>query len=147
MFFNMQQRQKMFKSPSDEFNRIMDVVSKYSIHNAKVSFTLTKQGEKVSLRTPANSTQRENIRNIYGTDVAQVLESVECESEPLQFKMSALTTNVKYSSKKFTFLLFINHRLVESTGVFRFFIHSIFLFFNYFNDLFNNSRIPLIFQP
>lgn len=113
----MPQRKQMFKSPSDEFNRIMDVVSKYSIHNANVSFSLTKQGEKVSLRTPINSTQCDNIRNIYGTEVANELESIECENEQLQFKMSALTTSVKYSSKKFTFLLFINHRLVESTGV------------------------------
>lgn len=62
MFYNMPQRKQLFKSVNEEFSRIMDVVSKYSIHNANISFTLTKQGENLSLRTPVNSTQRENIR-------------------------------------------------------------------------------------
>lgn len=116
LFYNVPQRKQFFKSPSEEFTRIMDVVSKYSIHNANVGFTLTKQGENVSLRTPANSTPRENIRIVYGHDVVNELKSIQCCDKQLQFEMFALTTSVKYSSKKFTFLLFINHRLVESSG-------------------------------
>ena len=116
MFYNMPQRKQQFKSPNEEFSRIMDVVSKYSIHNANVSFTLTKQGENVSIRTPAKSTHRDNIRIVYGAEIVNEMKSIKCENEQLQYKMSALATGVKYSSKKFTFLLFINHRLVESTG-------------------------------
>lgn len=116
MFYNVPQRKQYFKSPSEEFSRIMDVVSKYAIHNANVSFSLSKQGEGVSIRTPNNSTQKENIRIIYGGDVANELMKIQCEDEPLKFQMIAHVTSVKYSSKKFTFLLFINHRLVESTG-------------------------------
>lgn len=116
LFYNMPQRRQFFKSPGDEFGRIMDVVCKYSVHNASVGFTLNKQGEGVSLRTPPNSTHRENIRIAYGNNVADDLKSIECEDEQLKFKMFALTSNVKYSAKKFTLLLFINHRLVESTG-------------------------------
>lgn len=116
LFYNMPQRRQFFKSPGDEFGRIMDVVCKYAIHNARVGFTLNKQGEGVSLRTPPNSTHRENIRIAYGNNVADDMKSVECEDEQLKFKMLALASNVKYSAKKFTLLLFINHRLVESTG-------------------------------
>lgn len=116
LFYNMPQRKQWFKSPSDEFGRIMDVVCKYAVHNANVSFSLTKQGEGVSLRTPSNSTHLENIRIIYGNKVVDDMKSIECEDEQLQFKMFALTSHVQYSSKKFTLLLFINHRLVESTG-------------------------------
>lgn len=116
MFYNVPQRKQFFKSQSEEFSRIMDVVSKYAIHNANVSFTLTKPGENASLRTPIHSTQLENIRIVYGNDVVSEMKSISCEDEHFQFKMSALATGVKYSSKKFTFLLFINNRLVESTG-------------------------------
>lgn len=116
MFYNVPQRKQFFKSQSEEFSRIMDVVSKYAIHNANVRFSLNKQGEGMSLQTPANSTQKENIRIVYGGDVVNEIRPIECEDVHLQFKMMALTTGVKYSSKKFTFLLFINHRLVESTG-------------------------------
>ncbi|XP_055316315.1 DNA mismatch repair protein Mlh1 [Sitodiplosis mosellana] len=117
MFFNMSQRKQLFKSASEEFSRILDVVSKYAIHNANVSFTLTKQGENVALRTPINSTKQDNIKIVYGADVVNEMKTIECQDEPLQFKMYALATSVKYSSKKFTFLLFINHRLVESTAI------------------------------
>lgn len=116
LFYNMPQRKQFFKSPSDEFGRIMDVVCKYSVHNANVGFTLTKQGESVSLRTPPNSTHRENIRIVYGHNVVDDMKSIECEDKQFKFKMFALTTNMKYSSKKFTLLLFINHRLVDSAG-------------------------------
>lgn len=112
----MPQRKQFFKSPGEEFSRITDVVSKYSVHNAKVGFTLTKQGEGVSLRTPPNSTQRDNIRIVYGNNVVDGMKSIECADENYKFQMSALTTDVKYASKKFTLLLFINHRSVESTG-------------------------------
>lgn len=116
MFYNVPQRKQFFKSPSEEFSRIMDVVSKYAIHNANVSFSLCKQGDGVSIRTPINSTQKENIRIVYGGDVANELMKIECDDPQLKFQMCAHATSVKYSSKKFTFLLFINHRLVESTG-------------------------------
>lgn len=112
----MKQRKQSLKLPNEEYQRIFDVVSKYSVHNSRVSFTLRKQGETITLRTPSNSTQLANVRIIYGTEIANELKPVECESDQLQFKMFALTTSVNYSSKKFTFLLFINHRLVESPG-------------------------------
>lgn len=116
MFYNVPQRKQFFKSPTEEYSRIMDVVSKYCIHNATVSFTLSKQGESIALRTPIKSTPCANIRIVYGAEVVNEMKSIECHDEMLQFKMTALATSVKYSSKKFTFLLFINHRLVESTG-------------------------------
>lgn len=116
LFYNVKQRKQSLKSPNEEYQRIFDVVSKYSVHNSRVSFTLRKQGETITLRTPSNSSQLANVRIIYGSEVANELKRVECESDQLQFKMFALTTSVNYSSKKFTFLLFINHRLVESPG-------------------------------
>lgn len=93
------------------------ITSKYAIHNANVSFTLTKHGENVLLRTPMKSTKIDNIKIVYGADVVNEMKSIDCHDEQLQFQMCAMATSVKYSSKKFTFLLFINHRLVESTAI------------------------------
>lgn len=118
LFYNCTQRRQMFKTPSDEFQRILDVVTKYSIHNANVGFLLNKQGQmKPALRTPIKSTQQENIRIIYGGDVANALKEFSCDSEQLQFKMTALATNVSYTAKKYVFLLFINSRLVECASM------------------------------
>lgn len=116
LFYNTPQRKQMFKSPSEEFHRILDVVSKYAIHNAGVGFALRKAGESMSLRTPSKSTKTENIRIVYGGEVAKSLMSIDTNDDQLHFKMDAVVTNVTYSSKKATFLLFINHRLVESTS-------------------------------
>lgn len=117
IFYNVPQRKQVFKSPTEEYHRIMDVVSKYAVHNSRVGFTLRKIGENgIALRTPIHSTNIENIRIAYGSEVANELMPIELANERLQFQMSALMTGVNYSSKKSAFLLFINHRLVESTG-------------------------------
>lgn len=116
LFYNTPQRKQMFKSPSEEFHRILDMVSKYAIHNAGVGFVVRKAGESISLRTPPKATKTENIRTVYGGEVAKALMSIDTSDDQLQFKMDALVTNVTYSSKKPTFLLFINHRLVESAS-------------------------------
>lgn len=118
LFYNCPQRKQMFKLPSEEFQRILDVVTKYSVHNANVGFLLNKNGEmKPALRTPLKSTTEANIRIIYGAEIANELKEFSCENELLQFKMNALATNVNYSAKKYLFLLFINHRLVECAGI------------------------------
>ena len=67
------------------------------------------------VRTPHNSTRLSNVKVLYGNPVARELLEVELTDDSYKFSMSALITNPNYSSKRMTFLLFINHRLVEST--------------------------------
>lgn len=109
-------RKQALKQPNEEFQKILDVVGKYSVHNANVGFGLKKMGEKDSLRTQCNSTHSKNIAAIYGSDIARELLEIEFDDSVLQIKVKCLITNVNYSSKKGTFILFINHRLVESVG-------------------------------
>lgn len=114
LFYNVPIRLKALKIPSEEFQRIFDVVARYSIHNYKVSFSLKKTNENPTIKTLSSSSPIDNIRKIYGNQVANALVKVECEDDNLKFKMSGYITNVNYSNKKGHFLLFINHRLVES---------------------------------
>lgn len=116
LFYNVPLRKQVLKQPNEEFQKILDVVCRYSIHNATVGFGLKKMGEKDALRTPNNSTQVKNISSIYGSDIAKELLEIEFDDDVLQIKVKCLITNVNYSSKKGTFILFINHRLVESVG-------------------------------
>uniref|UniRef100_A0A1A9W6X3 DNA mismatch repair protein S5 domain-containing protein n=1 Tax=Glossina brevipalpis TaxID=37001 RepID=A0A1A9W6X3_9MUSC len=117
LFYNMPQRRQAFKAPNEEFQKIYDVTSKYAIHNSQVGFMLKKFGEQVSLKTNASSTQEANIQIIYGNDISKELMAINYEDQVLKFSMSGLITKVNYSNKKGIMLLFINHRLVESTAL------------------------------
>lgn len=114
----MPQRKQALKQPNEEFQKILDVVGKYAVHNANVAFCLKKMGEKDSLRTQNKSSQIKNISTIYGNDIAKELLEVEFDDNVLQIQVKCLITNANYSSKKGTFILFINHRLVESVGAY-----------------------------
>ncbi|KAL8576325.1 hypothetical protein ACOMHN_006248 [Nucella lapillus] len=118
LFYNVSTRRKALRSPAEEHARIVEVVSRYAIHNAKVGFTLKKQGESMAdVRTPPNSTQTDNIRTVFGASIARELVSVDHEDVRLAVKVQGLVTNANYSMKKAVFLLFINHRLVDSSAL------------------------------
>jgi DNA mismatch repair protein MLH1 len=118
LFYNVPIRLKALKLPTEEFQRIYDVVSRYAIHNYTVSFSLKKSNENNSIKTFPSSSPIENIRKIFGNHVANSLDRVEYEDESLKFKMMAYISNVSYTCKKGHFLLFINQRLVESKSEF-----------------------------
>ena len=118
LFFNTPQRKQALKGPNEEFQKISDVVSRYAVHNPHCSFTLRKSGESNSaIRTQPKSTVVDNIRTIYGTSVAKHLLKVEFKDENLKFKLDGYVTNVNFTLKKGIFLLFINHRSVQSTNI------------------------------
>lgn len=101
---------------AEEYSRINEVASKYAIHNANVGFTLKKHNDNgTKFRTPPKSSKVDNVRQLYGNEIARELLDVELDDSSYKFKMHALFTHPNYHSKKFVMLLFINHRLVEST--------------------------------
>ncbi|XP_077125443.1 DNA mismatch repair protein Mlh1 isoform X1 [Ranitomeya variabilis] len=118
LFYNVSTRRKALKSASEEHARIVDIVSRYAIHNSGISFSVKKQGETTAdVRTLSNATTVDNIRTVFGNAVSRELIEVGCEDAKLAFKMKGYITNANYSMKKCIFLLFINARLVESTAL------------------------------
>ena len=118
LFYNVSTRRKALKSSGEEFAKIADVVSKYAIHNSGVAFTLKKQGENMAdVRTTNGASILDNIRTIYGASVARELLEVSCDNQKYAFKMHGYISNANYSVKKLQFLLFINHRLVDSSAL------------------------------
>ncbi|EDW74685.2 uncharacterized protein Dwil_GK15817 [Drosophila willistoni] len=118
LFYSMPQRRQALKSPAEEFQKLSDVVSKYAVHNPHVGFTLKKQGEaQPALKTPVNSSRKENIRIIYGSAISKELLELTYKDDTFKFQMDALLTQVNYSAKKGVMLLFINQRLVESPAL------------------------------
>ncbi|KAH7150007.1 histidine kinase-like ATPase [Dactylonectria estremocensis] len=118
LFYNISARRKAFRSYSDEFNKIIDMVGRYAVHCKGVGFTCKKAGESsTSLSIQTQATVIDRIRQIHGSSVANELIKFETSEARWGFKAEGYTTNANYSVKKTTLLLFINHRCVESTHI------------------------------
>ncbi|XP_033957186.1 DNA mismatch repair protein Mlh1 isoform X2 [Pseudochaenichthys georgianus] len=118
LFYNVSTRRKALKSPGDEYSRIVEVVSRYAIHNSGKSFSVKKQGETVAdVRTLPNASVVDNIRGVFGNAVSRELIEVGCEDQKLAYQMKGHISNANYSMKKCILVLFINHRLVESAAL------------------------------
>lgn len=138
LFYNVPARLSALRSSSEEYTRILDVVTKYAVHNAGVSFLCKKVGTSTPDLSTPSSTTKQAVRLLYGQGVAKDLLSVEIftpktkkrkrdadESglgtskfnEDGSWIAQAHFTNANYHSKKMVFLLFINNRLVESSRI------------------------------
>ena len=114
----MASRRKAFRSPSEEYAKILDIVGRYAIHCKGVAFSCKKHGESaMSISTPANASTVDSIRHIHGSPVANELIEFEVSDEKWGFKAAGWTSNANYHVKKTTLLLFINHRSVESSAI------------------------------
>ncbi|KAJ5802985.1 uncharacterized protein N7503_005435 [Penicillium pulvis] len=118
LFYNIPSRRRAFRSSSEEYAKILDVVGRYAVHCSGVAFSCRKHGDSgVSISTPSAANTVDRIRQIHGSAVANELVEFESSDQKLGFHASGLATNANYHVKKTTILLFINHRAVESTAI------------------------------
>ena len=102
-------RRKALKSVNEEYNRIVDVITKYAVHNPTVSFVCKKLNSNMpDISTFSSSSTQTNIKALYGQSVSKELLRFEVTSSQNQYKCSGYTTSTNYASKRTTMLLFIN---------------------------------------
>lgn len=116
LFFNVPLRRRTFRSPSDEYNKIIDMVGRYAIHCEGIAFSCKKHGDPgTGLSVQASAKTVDRIRQLYGSNVANELLELSTSEDRWGFQADGFVTNANYHVKKTTLLLFINHRCVEST--------------------------------
>ncbi|GIC89306.1 mismatch repair ATPase MLH1 [Aspergillus udagawae] len=118
LFYNVPTRRRAFRSASEEYAKILDVVGRYAVHCSGIAFSCRKHGESgAGISTPAAANTVDRIRQIHGSAVANELVEFQVEDSKLGFRSSGLVTNANYHVKRTTILLFINHRSVESSAI------------------------------
>lgn len=76
VFYNMPTRLRAFRSPSEEYNRIIEVVTRYAVHcgDRGVAFTCRKHGaSSPDVHSPASKDRRAVVRHLYGAALAKEL--------------------------------------------------------------------------
>ncbi|KKY25006.1 putative dna mismatch repair protein [Phaeomoniella chlamydospora] len=118
LFYNIPTRRKAFRSASEEYAKILDMVGRYAVHCAGVAFTVKKHGEAgTGISTPAAASTVDRIRQTHGSSVANELIEFRAADKKWGFTASGLCSNANYHVKRTTILLFINHRAVESSAM------------------------------
>ncbi|KAJ2776401.1 DNA mismatch repair protein [Coemansia javaensis] len=118
LFYNIRSRRDALRNTREEYSRIFEVASRYSIHNAGVAFTCRKAGAaKADLSTAQGATAIANIRQVFGGKVAGALVEFGQADEDLEVEFKGHVSSAAHEMHKTVFLLFINHRLVEHTPI------------------------------
>ena len=118
LFYNVPTRRRAFRSASEEYGKIADVVGKYAVHCKGVAFSCKKHGDAgAGVAVQAGANLKDRIRSVYSSGAANELIEFKLENEQYGFKSEGLVSNANHSAKRTTFLLFINHRSVDSSAI------------------------------
>lgn len=118
LFYNVPTRRRAFRSASDEYNKIVDMLGRYAVHCGGVAFACKKHGESsASISVQASASTTDRIRHIYGGAVANELLAFATGDRRWGFRARGLASSANHSMKRTTLLLFINNRCVESANI------------------------------
>jgi DNA mismatch repair protein MLH1 len=118
LFYNVPSRRRAFRSPSEEYSKVLEVVTRYAVHCSHVAFSIKKHGESgAGFAVPVAATIHDRIKQAYGASVAKELVAFGVQDDEWGFKVSGFASTANYNAKRTMLLLFINHRLVESSVV------------------------------
>ncbi|CAE6486563.1 unnamed protein product [Rhizoctonia solani] len=81
LFYNTPVRKASLRNPGEEYARLSDVVTRYAIHQAGVSFVCKKAGAtSPDVSTPMGASRSSLIRLLFGAGVADALLELEISS-------------------------------------------------------------------
>ncbi|KAH0470131.1 hypothetical protein IEQ34_001689 [Dendrobium chrysotoxum] len=112
LFYNMLARRKALQSASDDYPKIVDLISRFAIYHTNVSFTCRKHGaNKADVSTVIAASRLDAIKMVYGMPIARdLMEIGASDNNPTRsvFEMDGFISSANYMAKKTTMVLFIN---------------------------------------
>lgn len=113
LFYNNPVRRAGLGRPTEEYNRIVEVIQRYALaRHADCGFAVRRSPSTVDLVTKAGADPLDIVRLIWGAQVASALQPISLDEWA-----SGLVSSAYHQQKIFTFILFINGRLVESVRI------------------------------
>ncbi|MFW5953113.1 MAG: DNA mismatch repair endonuclease MutL [Candidatus Natronoplasma sp.] len=112
LFYNTPARKKYLKKTNTELSHISEVVTRNAIANPEVEFSLKHNGNELTF-VPKSSSMLENIKSIYGVEIAKKMIEVEKELEYFTLKGYVSKPEITRSNRKHIFT-YVNSRYVKN---------------------------------
>lgn len=118
LFYNVPTRRRAFRSASEEYAKIAELVGKYAVHCKGVAFSCKKHGEAgAGIAVPVAASLKDRIRIVHSSGIVNELIEFELENAQYGFKTEGMVSSANHVGKRTTMLLFINHRAVDSAVI------------------------------
>jgi len=112
LFYNTPARRKYLKKTNTELSHISEVVTRNAIANPEVEFSLIHNGNELTF-VPKSSSMLENIKSIYGKEVAKRMVEVEKEFDDFSVRGYVSKPEITRSNRKHIFT-YVNSRYVKN---------------------------------
>jgi DNA mismatch repair protein MutL len=117
LFFNTPARKKFLKTELIELKHIIEVVTKYALHNPNISFTLINE-ERTIINAPKTMHGRSNLAAIYGTTIAKTLLEVAHYDSINKISVRGFVSKpLSARNDKSQQTLFVNNRFVRNKDI------------------------------
>ncbi len=112
LFYNTPARKKYLKKTNTELAHISEVVTRNAIANPEVKFSLVHNGNELTF-VPKSSSMLENVKSIYGKEVAKRMVEVEKSYNGFEVEGYVSKPEITRSNRKHIFT-YVNSRYVKN---------------------------------
>ncbi len=116
LFFNVPARLKFLKTETTERRRISNLVSRYALAYASISFHLIQEG-KVQLQTSGNGNQREVLASVFGLEIAKDMIAITQTDTPKMSVSGYISSPSIHRGSRREITLFIQGRWVKDASL------------------------------
>ncbi|MFO7792528.1 MAG: DNA mismatch repair endonuclease MutL [Candidatus Saliniplasma sp.] len=113
LFYNTPARRKYLNKTNTELAHITDIVTRNALSKPEVQFTLVHNGNEIFF-VPKAESKLENIKSIYGIDIAKKMVHMDHESDHLSIDGFLSKPEVTRSNRKHIYT-YVNGRFVENS--------------------------------